>query len=260
MLRVVCIGAGRLAHHLMPRLELAGLGIVQVYNRTEERGAALVQHLKDATLTSSLDDIVTDADLFFLTVSDDMVPVIAVQLAELKLSKGIVVHCSGVLGLDALPFVRKGIFYPLQTFSSQHAVPWATTPILVTAEDRGISDTLKSIASKITEAVYEVSDAQKSVLHVSAVFANNFTNHMLSIAEDICLEHQVSFDILKPLIRETIEKAVHLGPSHSQTGPAVRGDQHTLDRHIAFLQNHPEYQELYRKISADITRFAARFS
>jgi predicted short-subunit dehydrogenase-like oxidoreductase (DUF2520 family) len=138
--------------------------------------------------------------------------------------------------LDVLPFKRKAGFYPLQSFSPQHDVAWRFIPLIITTPDETIWNLLDEIASSISSSVYRMTEAQKAILHVAAVFANNFSNHMLTLAESICKENQLPFEILKPLILETFSKAILAGPSSSQTGPAVRGDQKTIEKHLALLK------------------------
>lgn len=252
MMKVVCIGAGRLAHHLMPALKEAGCKIVQIYNRTQWPSVLLARRVGAADHTTDLKDIDRDADLYFLTISDDVIQEIAGQLEFLHDIRGIGVHCSGVLSLDALPFDRKGIFYPLQTFSEHHEVDWLKIPVIITANSHENAEVLKSLAFKISSAVYEMNDEQKVIIHLAAVFANNFTNHMLSIAERICMEHRVPFDILKPLIEMTMEKGLATSPSQNQTGPAARGDDATIQKHLDLLKHDPAIAELYKVITRSI--------
>ncbi len=254
MVKIVCIGAGRLAHQLMPALEEAGCHIVQVYNRTPGDAKSLSEKLKSSSYTSSVTDIVRDADIYFFTVSDDAIKSVSVLVDERIPEQAIVVHCSGSMGLDVLPFKRKAGFYPLQSFSNNHEVSWQWIPVIITTNDDAIWTTLDDIAGKMSSSVFRMTDEQKAILHVSAVFANNFSNHMLTLAEMICKQHQLPFEILKPLILETFSKAIVSGPKVSQTGPAVRGDQKTIDKHLELIKDNPSLQELYRMITASIVR------
>jgi len=254
MHKIVCIGAGKLASQLMPTLEHAGYEVVQIYSRTSLHSNALAGQLKNAQATNDLSLIQAGADVYFFALRDDAMEAVANELGYLENSKSIFVHTSGILPLAAIPFKRRGIFYPLQTFSPNHAVDWKQTPILVTGENEEINSSLQVMASKISNLVYKVGDQDRAALHVAAVFANNFTNHMLTLAEKICEEHHVSFEILKPIIRETIEKALETGPANSQTGPAVRGDQQTIDKHLQMLNADPKMRELYLMITQSIIR------
>ena len=257
MHNLVCIGAGKLANHLMPALEREGYDIVQVYSRTPANAQSLAKKLHNATFTSDTSAIQQGADLYFFTIKDDAVDEMIRQTGYLENGKAIFVHTSGILPLEVIPFERRGIFYPLQTFSAQHLVDWKKTPILITAEREEIDSSLTALAEKISDLVYQVEDKDRAILHLGAVFANNFTNHMLTLAEKICYEHQVSFEILKPIILETVKKAMEVGPANSQTGPAIRGDQHTIEKHLQLLDSHPQLQELYWKITESIVRNSA---
>jgi predicted short-subunit dehydrogenase-like oxidoreductase (DUF2520 family) len=170
----------------------------------------------------------------------------------------IFMHCSGVLPLDILPFRRKAIFYPLQTFSAKHQVNWKSTPILLTTDDPQTHAVVSDLAKSISDHIYTIRDRDKAALHLAAVFANNFTNHMLTLAESICKGQGLDFDMLKPLIRETFEKACIEGPIRSQTGPAIRGDDTTIQKHISMLAQDPHLTRIYKIITESIQRMSAQ--
>lgn len=253
-MKIVCIGAGRLAHHLMPALQRSGCMVVQLYNRSEPPLTELAHKLHVESHTTKLEEIYPDADLYFLTIADDVVGKIASKLIKIQNEDAIIVHCSGTLPLDIIPIHHRGVFYPLQTFSEDHETDWTQTPIIITSDDAYSLSKLYTIALRISGSVYTMSDEQKAYLHLAAVFANNFTNHMLSVAEKICTTHGVHFEILKPLIESTIKKALGLGPEKSQTGPAVRGDDQTIEKHLRMLQEDHDLGEIYRLITERIRR------
>lgn len=253
-MRIVCIGSGRLAHQLMPALQEAGSEIIQVYNRTYESSKLLAEKV-NATYTSVLADVIQDADVYFLTVSDDVIGALAGELHKVVSKDSLVVHCSGGLDIDVLPFDRRAGFYPLQSFSDNHDVSFRFIPIIITTHDDDIWIELDQVAGRLSSAVYRMTDDQKSILHVAAVFANNFSNHMLTLAESICKTNQLPFEILKPLILETFSKAIISGPKESQTGPAIRGDQKTIDKHLHLLTDHPELVDVYKIVTKSISTF-----
>ena len=255
-MKIVCIGAGRLAHHLMPELQHAGCDLVQIYNRTSWPAELFAQKYRVPDYTTDLNSVFTGADMYFITVADDAVGDIAEQLRSILDIQGTVVHCSGVLGIDILPFFRRGVFYPLQSFSEHHEVEWRETPVIITSDYPEVSGILKSLAARITTNIYEMNDEQKTVVHLAAVFANNFTNHMLTLSETICRDSDVPFDILKPLIQTTVSKAFEAGPSSSQTGPAIRGDDNTIEKHLHLLEKYPEIIEVYKAITKSISNKA----
>jgi predicted short-subunit dehydrogenase-like oxidoreductase (DUF2520 family) len=254
MHNIVCIGAGKLANQLMPALEREGYDILQVYSRTAANAKSLATHLHNTTFTTDILKIQPGADLYFFAIKDDAIEMVAHEARYLDNDQSVFVHSSGILPMNALPFSRRGIFYPLQTFSANHTVDWKNTPLLITAATEEITAALTTLAEKISNLVYQVGDDDRAVLHVAAVFANNFTNHMLTLAESICQEHHISFEILKPIIRETVVKALDVGPANSQTGPAIRGDQHTIEKHLRLLADDPKLQELYMKITESIMK------
>ncbi|MBK9984010.1 MAG: DUF2520 domain-containing protein [Saprospiraceae bacterium] len=251
-MKIVCIGAGRLAHQLMPALEDAGCEIIQVYNRTPEAAKLLSDKLKSASHISKLEEVNPDAEIYFLTVSDDVINPMALELKKIISPEALCVHCSGILELDVIPFNRKAGFYPLQSFSDNHDVSFRFIPIIITTHDDDIWIELDQIAGRMSSSVYRMTDEQKSILHVAAVFANNFSNHMLTIAESICKENQLPFEILKPLILETFSKAILSGPKESQTGPAIRGDEKTIEKHLHLLENNPELVDVYKIVTKSI--------
>jgi predicted short-subunit dehydrogenase-like oxidoreductase (DUF2520 family) len=106
----------------------------------------------------------------------------------------------------------------------------------------------------LSKKVEPIDSAQRKVIHIAAVFACNFTNHLFSISEGILKKEKMNFALLEPLIKETLQKAFELGPPQAQTGPAIRGDNKIIQQHLDYLQNEPEIQELYRLISEDIMK------
>ena len=165
-MNVVCLGAGRMAHHLMPALQHAGCNIVQVYNRTHWPSVLLAQKLHSSSHVTDLGQVVRDADLYVLALSDDAIQEIAQQLERLHDIQGIGVHCSGVFGIDILPFENRAVFYPLQTFSEHHEVEWKQTPIIITSEREEIKEKLVRLAQNISSKVFTMTDHQKSVVHL----------------------------------------------------------------------------------------------
>ena len=157
------------------------------------------------------------------------------------------VHTSGSVSVDALDKKnRNGIFYPLQTFSKKAKIDFNTIPICLESADTADFELLQSLAEMISEKVYKINSEQRKALHVSAVFVNNFTNHLYQIGNEICQENNVPFDILKALIQETAHKVMTLSPPEAQTGPAIRNDTKTIQTHLDFLSD--ENQKIIYKI------------
>jgi predicted short-subunit dehydrogenase-like oxidoreductase (DUF2520 family) len=146
---------------------------------------------------------------------------------------------------------RKGVFYPLQTFSKNKAVDFKQVPICLESQNDDDYKVLETIAKSISERVYAIGSEQRKALHVAAVFVSNFVNHLYKIGNEICEEHQVPFDILKPLIQETANKIVTLSPEEAQTGPAKREDTQTINSHLSFLSNENQ-KEIYKLLTKSI--------
>ncbi len=249
--RIALIGAGRVGGHLGRRLHLAGWPIVQVYSRSPDKAKTLAAQL-GAGYTGDLNAITGDADLYIIAVSDDAIGAVAGAL-RLPPDK-LVVHTSGATPSDELHtrFARYGVFYPLQTFSADREPDFSTIPICLFAADTAGYDLLERLARSLGSPFYAVDDRQRFVLHVAAVFVNNFTNYLYQVGEDIVHSEQLSFDLLRPLILETAQKIQSASPAAMQTGPAIRGDVATVERHLAYLASRPEYAELYRMLTKGI--------
>lgn len=246
MIRITLIGSGNVAQHLIKAFTKSELvEIVQVYSRKKETLASLIEFDK---ITSDFEDL-KEADLYIISVSDKAISEVSKQLL---FQNRIVVHTSGAASLDVLDSKnRKGVFYPLQTFSKSKAVDFSTIPICLEAENTFDFKVLETLAKGISNAVFPINSEQRKALHVAAVFVNNFTNHLYQIGQEICVEHQVPFEVLKPLIQETAEKINMLPPVEAQTGPAKRNDFNTIEAHLNYLTDENQ-KEIYKILTQSI--------
>lgn len=186
------------------------------------------------------------ADITIIAVSDD-----AIAEVSSKIKNSLVVHTSGACSINDLKnTTNKGVFYMLQTFSKDKKVDFNEVPFCLEAENKKDEDQLKELAKLIGKKIYTVNSEQRKALHVAAVFVNNFTNYLYKIGNDICKEHQVAFDILLPLIKETASKIKTLSPEKAQTGPAIRNDKTTIKNHLDLLNK--EQQKIYKIITKSI--------
>jgi len=147
---------------------------------------------------------------------------------------------------------RYGVLYPMQTFSKAREVDFASVSFFVEANGEAELTVLKEMASSLSPKVYEATSAQRTYLHMAAVFACNFANHMYTLSAHLLEKHGLPFDAMLPLIDETARKVHGLHPQEAQTGPAVRRDENVMNKHLEMLAEEPELQELYRKISNSI--------
>ena len=211
----------------------------------------------NASATTSLQRIFKNADLYILAIHDDAILAVAKQLAENGLGDKLITHTSGATPMAVFENTglrRFGIFYPLQTFSISKKPDFKNIPFCIDANNSGDILLLKKLAKKISNNVQEIKDGQRAVIHVAAVFVNNFTNHLYSVANDILKNENIGLDILLPLIQETANKLNDGTPEEMQTGPAIRGDEITIKRHLEYLDKYPEYKEIYKLLSAQLRR------
>lgn len=249
---IVIVGAGRIATHLGKRLRAKGMRIVQVLNRSAGPAGELAETLRTAW-SNEWADIRKDADWVILAVRDDAIESVAKALAP-HVPHALVTHTSGATpGAVLRPYFRRyGVFYPLQSFSYERTPLWSKIPFCVDAGEEEDLLFLKKAAKVIGNLVYQVNDEQRAVLHVAAVFANNFANHCFAIAEKILEEKDLPLELLHPLMEETLAKALQDSPARMQTGPALRGDTDTIRRHLEWLEQHPAWRDLYLGLSRSI--------
>lgn len=251
-LKISIIGSGNVAWHLAPALDNAGYPVVEVYSRNKNNAKKLVNRLYQAELKTDLDFSKSISEVFIIAVSDDAIEEVAREIVVPE--DAIVAHTSGASSLGLLEFIASdhtGVFYPLQTFSKNKPVNFKEIPICIESTSDYTEDTLATIAKTISDEIYKIDSDSRRALHLAAVFACNFTNHCLKLAEDILEAEKLPFHLLKPLITETINKSLSIGPSNAQTGPAKRHDFETLDKHLAYIKDE-ELSELYRMISQHI--------
>ncbi len=243
---IVIIGAGKVGRALCARLSELGLPLAAIYNRSP-----LPDFRLSAKVTSALEDLPPDADLYLLSVSDDAIEPVARSLRQVLPSEAVVAHTSGATPLEAMTahFPKGGIFYPLQSFADGCRPDWPQIPICLSANDARTLALLRPLAERVGGPVHVLDDAARRRLHVAAVFANNFTNYCYHVAAVLLAERNLPFDMLIPLIRETANRLSEAPPARLQTGPAIRGDHQTIRRHLDELEDHPDWQDLYRRLS-----------
>lgn len=243
MISVVIVGTGNVAQNLFQAFEkVTDVEIKQVIGRNEGH----LSFAKNKAPINTDFNKIPAADIYILAVSDDSIGLVAEKFKDCK---GILVHTSGATSLDILStYDRTGIFYPLQTFTKGKIISFKDIPICLEAKNLKDLELLQKLGETLSNTVIKVSSEQRKVLHIAAVFVNNFTNYMYTIGEEICTENNVDFKLLKPLIKETAAKLDDLTPYESQTGPAKRADQKTLHNHLQLIKN-THHRELYTLLS-----------
>lgn len=245
-----------MATHLGTKLVEVGEEVVQVYSRSLPKATELAKAL-GARPIDDLYGLTAKADLYIIAVHDSAIAEVLKKIEEIVVDK-MVVHTSGATPakvFEAAPdLVRTGVFYPLQTFTKERKVDFSEVPICLSAADETDLNLLELLALKLSTNVYKVTDAQRAWLHLSAVFVNNFTNHLFEIGHSCLKKQKLPFEMLLPLIQETVAKLDGGQPKLVQTGPAVRGDFSTVERHLTQLNGRGDLQEIYRVMTKHIKR------
>lgn len=252
--RVVVLGAGRVATHLVPALVGAGYRVAQVWSRTMASASALGQPL-GISYTDDLTAVPADADIYIACVADGALPEVARQIVargQRSSRTPLFLHTAGSVPMDVwreAGAISYGILYPLQTFSKERAVDMREVSLFVEASDEASLMAVEALAHGLSGKVYRADSRRRALLHVAAVFACNFTNAMYDAAHQLLATDGIPFDVLLPLIDETAAKVHALTPREAQTGPAVRGDEAVMQSHIHRLAGMPDLQTLYARIS-----------
>lgn len=247
--RIAILGSGNVATHLSRALSQTA-DIVQVYSRDITHARMLADALHCPNATDSLANLVTDADIYLMAVSDDAIE----QIAAATPDTGIWAHTSGSIALDVLKKhkSRCGVFYPLQTFSRTTEVDFNRVPIFLEGSDPATAEALHTLARQISPIVNSADSRRRRVLHVAAVFACNFTNFMLTQADDILRAEGLDLSILTPLLEVTLDKVRHIAPAEAQTGPARRADYGVIEAHKHMLSG--DAADIYDSLSKKIIK------
>jgi predicted short-subunit dehydrogenase-like oxidoreductase (DUF2520 family) len=249
---MVIFGAGNVATHLSRHFFSRGCTIEAIYSRTPDRAEELAAGV-GAAATSRLEEIPSLSDIYLVCLPDSGVAAISEKLPD---RRGIWVHTAGALPITIFQPVHNdcGVLYPLQSLSRERQISLEDVPVLVEGSSPEVTRVLKDLASNISEKVYEADSASRLLFHLAAVFANNFSNHMVHIAGQILSREGEDSRLLVPLLRETFFKLEEMDPYAAQTGPAARGDVATVEKHLELLGKYPEWKKLYTFISRDIGR------
>jgi len=252
-MKVSLIGSGNVADQLGCALQNAGHEILEVYSRNLEKAQTFSQRFINCKVITDVDFSNSEAEIVLIAVSDNAIESV---VERLKLSdKTIIAHTSGSNSLDILNrFSKAGVFYPLQTFSKERKIDLSNAPFCIEASNSEAFNLLSELATSLSNNVHPINSDQRKVIHLAAVFACNFSNHLISISEKLLNDHRMDLYLLKPLMEETIQKAIAVGAEASQTGPAKRGDEKITHQHLDFLKNEPEIQKIYQQLSEAITK------
>lgn len=260
-MKISFIGAGNVAWHLTQAFEEAGHWICEVYSRNTENARALAALLYDTDVVTSLNFSESEAQVIVIAVSDDALETVMEEIVFPE--NVIVVNTSGTKSLADLQRlvdiysdiqVATGVLYPLQTFTKNTPLVYQEIPFCIESRDSHVEEQLIKLAQSVSDNVRKLNSYDRFVLHVAAVFASNFTTHLMSISHDILTKEELDFDLLKPLIETTINKALSSDdPAAGLTGPARRGDQNITSRHIEYLlDTNEDWAEIYQTLTEKI--------
>ncbi len=247
MISVIFLGFGNVNQHLCKALLKSDkVSVFQIFNRSKLNVIDFIDGIK---LTSDLSKI-EEADVYIIGIADDAINSFS---NSLHFTNKLVVHTSGGVSIDSLSTKnRRGVFYPLQTFSKSKEVEIDNVPICIEAENSADLNLLRNLGNIISNNVVEISSGKREKLHLAAVFVNNFTNYLYEVGSKILENEDLSFNLLKPLIKETAEKVATLNPKDAQTGPAKRNDLKTIEKHLHLLEK-TEYRKIYKLLSDGIS-------
>ncbi|MEZ4859182.1 MAG: DUF2520 domain-containing protein [Flavobacteriaceae bacterium] len=245
MISVVIIGFGNVGQHLYKAFKKRNVQVLQVYSPSlkisEKKGTQFITNVAQMAA----------ADVYIVAINDDA---IASFTRSLPFKNRLVVHTSGTADIkDIASQHKRGVFYPLQTFSKDSKLKWKTIPICIEAENEKDLKLLKKLGETLSEKVVEIASEKRLKLHLAAVWVNNFSNHLFHLAEDFLKEANVDFDLLKPLLLETVTKLNSISPAEAQTGPAKRQDKKTMEAHRLLLKD-PKHKEIYTLLSESIQK------
>lgn len=251
-LSAVLLGAGNVATHIAKRIS-GKIDVVQIFSRDIENATRLSALVGSKTkATDTLENIVTDADIYIFSVKDDALDSLATRMP--KGIMGVAVHTSGSAPDNALKGVSPhfGVLYPLQTFSKDIDVDWNDITVFTYGNSVATLAIIDKVAALLSPHLRHTNDVERGKLHIAAVFACNFANYMWILSDKILQKEGYDLGVFAPLIEETLRKALLSGPDNTQTGPARRGDTEIMCRHIRSLD--PEEARVYRLLSEEIMK------
>jgi predicted short-subunit dehydrogenase-like oxidoreductase (DUF2520 family) len=248
--KIVLLGAGNVATQLGKALHENGYLVSQVYSPTKRSAGTLAKKLKSNPI-SDLKKVDRTASVYIIAVKDDAIALLAKQL---KLKDQLIVHTSGTVDINVLKgcSTNYGVFYPLQTFSKDKPLDFKNVPVCIESSNKATAVSLEYFAKSLSKNVQKINSEQRKIIHVAAVFACNFSNHLYTIAASILAGHRLSFDLLKPLIAETADKIKLNAPVKMQTGPAIRKDVKTMNAHLKLLSKDKKLKMIYKLMSDHI--------
>jgi predicted short-subunit dehydrogenase-like oxidoreductase (DUF2520 family) len=249
-MKIALLGSGNIANFLAKNLNQKHQ-FVQVYSRTEAHGMQLANQLNCAYI-ANLSDLTQEADIYILAIKDDALERV---IAQLKIpANSMVVHCAGAKDWTILNGVSNhiGVLWVLYSIRKEQLPAHRKVPLMLDTNSDATYQKLVELASDISEMHSRVNYTQRQYLHLNAVLVNNFTNHLYAIAQNLCKEQNLAFSNLLPIIEQTVQQLHHRPAADLQTGPAIRRDDSTIDKHLELLTQHPIWSQVYQQLTTSI--------
>lgn len=250
---ILMVGAGNVAWHLGAALKASGLPVTQVWSRQINNAKELAHELS-VKATDNIEDIFHFNGIILFCIPDHTIPFFASRIHN---TNSIIVHTAGSLNISVFEkhATQLGVFYPLQTFTkAKPDKDFKDVPILIESSTLLVENVLTYWANAIGAKAHKINSPQRMKIHAAAVFACNFTNHMVSVSRHILQENNLDYELLKPLIIETLTNIMNFDSREIQTGPALRRDMETIDKHLNILSTYPDYAKIYSLISDNIQK------
>jgi predicted short-subunit dehydrogenase-like oxidoreductase (DUF2520 family) len=252
---IAIVGAGNLAWHLAPEIENFGHKVSLVSSRKKKSARSLIDRLYNASLKRGLNFSKSNVNAIIIAVNDENIQEVVGEL--IIPDNCTLIHTSGSQPMELLSrsaAAHYGVLYPLQTFTKGIKVNLRETPIFLEANDDYTYKILHNLTKGISRNIYKISSEKRMILHLGGVIGSNFSNHMLTIAKTLMDEHDMDFKLLQNLVFTMFQKAFEIGPENGQTGPAIRADHDTMQKHIKLLKEDRDLQKVYTLISNHIMR------
>jgi predicted short-subunit dehydrogenase-like oxidoreductase (DUF2520 family) len=247
------VGSGNVAWHLAQAFKAGGIKITNIISRSEISGNELAD-LVSSKRIEKLTETTEDPDLYLCCISDDSIGDVSEILKD---KKSIIAHTSGSVSMDIFKRTHEnyGVFYPLQTFTREKKMQYSGIPFLIEGSSKELENKFAKLADRVSGKWEIVNSNKRRMVHIAAVFACNFSNHLARIAQEILKEEKMDFDILRPLLEESNKKLQLLDPKKAQTGPAYREDISIIESHLHELTNKPEEAEIYKLLTDSIIKY-----
>ncbi len=244
------IGTGNIAWFLSQKFIKAGHQCTHVFGRDLAK-AKLLADTVDSDPTDRIKDIKDQDDVVIIAIADNAIAEVAAKLTP---GNAVLVHTAGSVSLDVLEdATNRGVIWPIYSFVKNSQPTHRNIPTAFEVNNPSSKGIIRNLVHAFTDVSFEADMSKRQWLHLGAVIGNNFVNHLMAIDEMICKEQNVDFALLLPILQQTMERLHDSKPLELQTGPAMRGDDSTINRHLELLDKHPYWKDIYASVSASIT-------